>query len=63
MAYRNLFERAGTRYVDASIRLYPLPPGEARAAEKEKIDWLPVLVDFAENGKTPPPLAQLPMRR
>ena len=63
MAYRNLFERAGERYVEASMQLYPLPPGEARAAEKEKVDWLPVLVDFAENGKMPPPLAQLPTRR
>ena len=63
MAYRNLFERAGTRYVEASIQVYPLPAGEARAAEKEKVDWMPVLVDFAESGKAPPPLAQLPARR
>ncbi|MEO9102022.1 MAG: tannase/feruloyl esterase family alpha/beta hydrolase [Rhodoferax sp.] len=63
MAYRDLFERAGERYLQASVKLYPMPPGEPRAAEKEKVDWLQVLIDFAENAKTPPALAELPTRR
>ncbi len=63
MAFRDLFERAGDRYLQASVQLYSMPPGEQRMAEKEKVDWLQVLVDFAENAKTPPPLAQLPTRR
>ncbi len=63
MGYRDLFERAGERYLRASVQLYPMPPGEPKAAEKEKIDWLQVLIDFAENAKAPPPLAQLPARR
>ncbi len=63
MGYRDLYERAGTRYTQAAMWLYSMPAGEPRAADKEKVDWIAALRDWAEDGKTPPALAQLPAHR
>ena len=63
MGYRDLYERAGTRYTQAAMWLYSMPAGEPRAADKEKVDWIAALRDWAEDGKTPPALAQLPVHR